>query len=112
MATDATRTTATARSREEAIAALLDHEREIRARGVTRLALFGSFARNEPTADSDVDILVDIDRRRVFSLIDFIDLQDYMAAILGRPVDLMERDALGRPRLRDAVLRDVVQVFA
>ena len=47
--------------REVAIRVLSEHAEEIRARGVTWLALFGSTARNETRARSDIDLLVDID---------------------------------------------------
>jgi predicted nucleotidyltransferase len=41
-----------------------------------------------------------------------VDLQQYLSHLMGRPVDLIERDALDRPRLREAVLRDAVEVIA
>lgn len=47
--------------RDDAIRILGEHAEEIRAKGVTRLALFGSTARNEARASSDIDVLVDID---------------------------------------------------
>lgn len=99
-------------TREEAMRILKAHEREIRSRGVLSLALVGSTARDEAGADSDVDVLVAVDRGRHFSLVEFVDLQQYLSLLLGRAVDLMERDALDRPRLREAVLRDAVEVIA
>ncbi len=44
-------------------------------KGVTRLAVFGSTVRNEARPDSDVDVLVDIDWRRKFSLFDWAGLE-------------------------------------
>ncbi len=58
-------------TREETTRVLGAHEAELRARGVTRLAVFGSTARNEARPDSDVDLLVDIDWRRKFSIFDW-----------------------------------------
>ena len=100
-----------AMNRDAIIAALRNHAEEIRSRGVTRLALFGSTARGEARRDSDVDLLVDIDRRRRFSLVELVELEGYLSNVLGRPVDIMERDAGCRPRIRDAILRDAVEVF-
>lgn len=97
--------------RDEAIRVLRAHADAIRTLGVTRLALVGSTARGEANAGSDVDVLVDIDRGRTFSLIEFVDLQDYLAELLGRRVDLMERAALDRPGVRESILKDAVEVF-
>jgi predicted nucleotidyltransferase len=97
--------------REDAIRILRGHADAIRARGVSRLALVGSTARDEAVAGSDIDVPVDVDRSRSFSLVEFVDLQDYLADILGCCVDLIERDALDRPEVRDAILRDAVEVF-
>lgn len=96
--------------RDEAIDILKAHADEIRARGVTRLALFGSTARNEARSDSDVDVLVDIDEKRKFSLIDLAALRLYLCDILGREVEIAERPNL-KPFLRDDVLADAVEVL-
>jgi predicted nucleotidyltransferase len=85
-------------------------ERELRARGLTRLALFGSTARGDRGPASDVDLLIEVDPERPFGLFAFLDLKAELAAALGRPVDLAFPDAM-RPRLREAVLRDAVEVF-
>ncbi len=47
--------------REVAIRILNEHAGEIRTKGATWLALFGSTARGEAQASSDIDLLVDID---------------------------------------------------
>jgi len=96
--------------RARVLAALREHERELRARGVTRLALFGSVARGDLGPKSDVDLLVEVDAGRGFGLFAFLDLKDDLAALLGRPVDLAFLDAM-RPRLREMVLRDAIEVF-
>ncbi len=70
-------------NRDEAIGILKDHEGEIRARGVTRLALFGSIVRNEARPDSDVDVVVDIEHGRKFSLIDHASLRVLLCDIFG-----------------------------
>jgi uncharacterized protein len=96
--------------RERVLAALRRHEAELRARGVTRLALFGSTARGDLGPKSDVDLLVEVDAASRFGLFAFLDLKNDLAGLLGRPVDLAFPDAM-RPRLRAAVLRDAVEVF-
>jgi predicted nucleotidyltransferase len=61
--------------------------REIaRRHGATSVRLFGSFARGEASATSDVDLLVDMEPGR--SLVDLIALQHELEALLGRDVDI------------------------
>ncbi len=102
--------TAGLEERARFLALLRRHEQELRGRGLTRLALFGSAARGDLGPESDVDLLIEVDPACRFGLFAFLDLKADLAAILGRPVDLAFPDAL-RPRLREAVLRDAVEVF-
>ncbi len=53
--------------RNRIIAVLSEHADEIRARGVTRLALFGSAVRGEARPGSDIDLLIEVDRERRFT---------------------------------------------
>ncbi|RLA12131.1 MAG: DNA polymerase subunit beta [Gammaproteobacteria bacterium] len=75
--------------------------------GVTRLALFGSTARNTATSDSDVDILVAFDgpatSKRYFGV------QFYLEDLLGCPVDLVTENAL-REELRPYIEQERVSV--
>ncbi len=96
--------------RARVLGVLRRHERELRARGLTRLALFGSTARGDLGAESDVDLLIEVDPAHPFGLFAFVDLKADLAAILGRPVDLAFPDAM-RPRLRETTLRDAVEIF-
>jgi predicted nucleotidyltransferase len=96
--------------RERVLQLLRAHEPELRGRGLVRLALFGSTARGDRGAASDVDLLIEVDPARRFGLFAFVDLKGDLADLLGRPVDLAFADAM-RPRLRDAVLRDAVEIF-
>lgn len=96
--------------RQRVIGVLREHEHELRGRGLTRLALFGSTARGDVGPGSDVDLLIEVDPEHRFGLFAFLDLKDDLARLLGRPVDLAFLDAM-RPRLRAAVLEDAVEVF-
>lgn len=51
-------------TREEAIAKVKPHEAELRAAGMAALYLFGSTARNEANARSDVDLSCELDAAR------------------------------------------------
>lgn len=84
------------------------HRVELKARfGVRRLAVFGSAVRNELTATSDVDVLVEFEGRATFER--FMDLKFYLEDLLRRPVDLVTTNAL-RPELRPAIEAEAVEV--
>jgi hypothetical protein len=69
--------------------------------------LFGSYVRDEQGPHSDVDVLVEFDE--VPSLFEFIRLEDELARVLGRRVDLVMRDAL-KPGIGRMILQEVVPV--
>lgn len=73
----------------------------------TAIGLFGSFARGEQTATSDIDLLVDFAESA--DLFDVIGLALYLEEIFQRPVDVVPKRAL-RAELQDAVLGEVVMV--
>ncbi len=75
--------------------------------GVTELALFGSFARDQATDDSDVDILVRFDKPATSEA--YFGTQFYLEDLLGRPVDLATDKAL-RAEIRPYVEREIVNV--
>ena len=68
---------------------------------VERLAIFGSFAKGDPTEGSDVDLLVQLARPLG---LEFVDLAYYLEGVLGRKVDLITFETLHRsmdhPRYR------------
>ena len=74
---------------------------------VTELALFGSFARDEATDRSDVDILVRFDGPATSR--SYFGLQFYIEDLLGRRVDLVTDKALRR-ELRPYVEREALDV--
>ena len=66
--------------------------------GVTELALFGSVLRDDFRPDSDVDVLVTFAPGVRPSLDDLLSMQDELAALFARSVDLLERQALEQDR--------------
>ena len=75
--------------------------------GVTRLALFGSTARDLAQQDSDVDILIAFDGPATSAR--YFGVQFYLEDLLGCPVDLVTEKAL-RPELRPFVEREIIYV--
>ena len=75
--------------------------------GVSKLALFGSFARGSAIEDSDIDILVRFHGPATSA--SYFGVQFYIEDLVGRPVDLVTERAL-REELRPFVERDAVDV--
>lgn len=75
--------------------------------GARSVSLFGSAARDEMRADSDIDILVEFDGPP--SLDAYFGMKDHLESVLGRSVDLVTPDGL-KPRARLHVERDLVHV--
>ena len=71
--------------------------------GVKRVGLFGSCVRGQMTADSDIDILVEIERD--ISLLDFVGLKLEIEEALNRKVDLVEYNTI-KPLLRERILNE------
>ncbi len=89
---------------------LAAEEPELRRRGVRHLAVFGSVARGEDRPGSDVDVAVEIEAGRSFSLIRMEETRLFLEDALQRPVDLGEVDAF-RPQVRAAFERERVPIF-
>jgi uncharacterized protein len=96
--------------RDEVIAKLKEEEPRLRARGVIRLALFGSVARGEERPDSDIDLLIDVDPNVKFSLLDHAGVANQLEDLLGRPVETAIRERL-KPLLRDTILSEAIDIF-
>jgi predicted nucleotidyltransferase len=71
---------------------------------VESLGVFGSYVRGSQREDSDLDLLVTF--RNLPSLLQFIELENYLTDLLGIKVDLVMKDDL-KPRIGDQVLREV-----
>jgi predicted nucleotidyltransferase len=70
--------------------------------------LFGSFARGESDARSDLDLLVEFDDRPL-TLLQFVALEEELSDLLGVKVDLVERQAL-KPRIGRRILDELIPV--
>ncbi len=94
--------------RTEVLGTLKRHCAELELEfGVRRLALFGSAARDQMRADSDVDLLVDLAGPTSYDR--YFALLERLERLLGRRVDLVTESGL-KPRARELVERDLVRV--
>ncbi|WP_347488767.1 nucleotidyltransferase family protein [Desulfoscipio sp. XC116] len=77
----------------------------LRRYGVEKASIFGSYARGEHNANSDIDILIQYSPRVRKSLLTRIKLRDELMEILQKDVDLVTEKALS-PYLRDIVMKE------
>ncbi len=94
--------------RQEVLKILANHQNTLKEFGVKSLLLFGSVARDEASANSDVDLLVEFDCP--VGLFTFVRLKRYLEEILESSVDLGTTDSL-KPYLREPVSREAIRAF-
>ncbi|GLI53358.1 nucleotidyltransferase family protein [Thermodesulfovibrio yellowstonii] len=93
---------------EEIIKILKEHKEEIKQKyHVREIGLFGSYVRGEEKESSDIDILIDFVPHARVSLLDFIELEDYLSELLGVKVDLVDKQAL-KSRIAKHILSEVI----
>ena len=96
-------------NRTEAMRRLREHEAELRGLGVQRLFMFGSVARGEEHASSDVDLFFDHEKGKL-GLFGLMEIKERASVILGRHADIMTRDSIHR-LLRLKIEQSAVPVF-
>jgi len=74
-----------------------------------RIGIFGSFARSEETAESDIDILVKF--KRTLSLLDLAKMRRELSQILGRDIDLVIESSVKNERLKRYIYKDLKVIF-
>lgn len=96
--------------REQIITALKAAEPDIRALGASALYLYGSYARDDARADSDVDIFVDKDPNRPFGFDEFMGIYLKLRDMLGIDVGYTTREGLVE-FYRPDIEREAIRVF-
>jgi predicted nucleotidyltransferase len=92
-------------TKEHVLTLLQEHQAELRRFGVQRCGVFGSFVRNEPQDQSDVDILVEFaPSEKTFD--HFMHLAFFLEDLFGRKVDLITTESLS-PHIGPHILREV-----
>lgn len=99
-------------NRREAIERLLEHRCELEKLGAVHLALFGSLARDEAHAQSDVDVIVDSADGNAFGLFRLGDIKERLELILGRDVDVFSRRGLTHAQaMSQRIAADMLDVY-
>lgn len=89
---------------EEILRKLTAHRETLRAFGVVRLGVFGSYARGEASPTSDMDFIVEFDDA---TLQKYLDLKEFLEELFHCGVDLVFSDAV-KPRLRPIIAKETV----
>ena len=80
----------------------VEHRETIKSYGVKWLGLFGSAARGEERKTSDLDFVIEFEKK---SLDSYMDLKAFLEELFHRRIDLVLADAI-KPRLREKILKD------
>lgn len=92
-------------SKDRILKTIQQHSDELKTYGVKKVGIFGSFARSNQDAKSDIDVLVEFDRgNKTFD--NYMDLKFYLERLFRRKVDLVIKDAL-KTRIKSRVLSEV-----
>ncbi len=93
------------KDKADVLSVIREKQSEIAGRfTVRRIGVFGSFATGKAGPQSDVDILVELDKP---TFDNYMDLKFYLEEILNHPVDLVIHDAV-KPRLKPIIEQEVV----
>lgn len=79
-----------------------------RQNDVAKIGLFGSTARGEASDESDLDFLVEFEKRK--SLLEVVRFERELSESLGKKVDLLTEAAIS-PYIKDNILRDVMVIY-
>lgn len=80
----------------------------LKKNGVVRASIFGSFARGEDSAESDIDLLVDLPGK---SLLDMIHLKNELEDLLRKKVDVITYNSVNH-RIKEYIFKDEVKIYA
>lgn len=79
------------------------HAAELRTLGAQRIGVFGSFAREDATAESDVDVYLEFAEGRK-NYDNFFAIHELFEGLFGRPIDLVTDGSLSERKARTALL--------
>lgn len=96
-------------TKEDILSYLKEHKKEMKDKySVKKIALFGSYARDVASKNSDIDLLVDF--KETPDLLTFIELEEVLSKSLQKNVDLVPRRKL-KKAIKDQVLKEAIAVW-
>lgn len=91
--------------------AIKSHQSDLSKFGVHSVGLFGSYVRNEQTAKSDIDLLIDFDPEKE-NFDNFMALCDYLDSLFqNERVEIVTKNGLS-PHIGTAILKEVQYVYS
>lgn len=95
-------------TKEYILAFLQAHKDELSKKyALTKIGLFGSFARDEATEQSDIDISIETNLVDPFKL---VHLKEELSATFQKPIDLVRFRTSMNPHLKESILKDAIYV--
>ncbi len=91
-----------------ALAALRARSKDLQARGLLHVAIFGSVARREAGPDSDLDLVVDVGPN--VGTLDVMEIEELLAEQFGRRVQIITKSGLDKVRHAE-IFRDMTPAF-
>ena len=79
----------------------------LKSKGATKVAVFGSYVRNEETPQSDIDVLADF--RKDMGLMEFVRIERELSEHIGIKVDLV-MDGSINPLIQEYVDKDIIML--
>lgn len=83
-----------------------------RKHDISEMALFGSVLRDDFRPDSDIDLLVSFSPAADHSLLDHVHMEREFAALVGRSVDMVEKEAVENPFVRSQIRSNLALIYA
>lgn len=94
-----------AATKQDVLAIIEKNQAQIRAFGVRKLGLFGSYVREQQSAESDVDLLVEFEQRKK-TFDNFMHLSFFLEKLLQRRVELVTQEALS-PYIGPRIIEEI-----
>ncbi len=95
-------------TKEYILAFLQAHKDELSKKyALTKIGLFGSFARDEATEQSDIDISIETNLADPFK---FVHLKEELSTAFQKPIDLVRFRTSMNPHLKESILKDAIYV--
>ena len=77
---------------------------------IERAWLFGSYARQDDTEESDIDVLIDVPEENTFTLFDIAEVQEKLRQLTNRRIDVVMLRAL-RPQVKERIKQDLKLIY-